>query len=49
MTEQLSNQQFGLVEANRELDERRRFTEVVLSGVSAGVLRTVLLSASRRL
>jgi len=27
MTEQLSNQQSGLVEANRQLDERRRFTE----------------------
>ncbi len=38
MTEQLSNQQFGLKEANRQLDERRRFTEVVLSGVSAGVI-----------
>ena len=38
MTEQLSNQQFGLIEANRQLDERRRFTEVVLSGVSAGVI-----------
>ena len=38
MTEQLSNQQFGLKEANRQLDERRRFTEIVLSGVSAGVI-----------
>jgi two-component system nitrogen regulation sensor histidine kinase NtrY len=38
MTEQLRNQQFGLIEANRQLDERRRFTEVVLSGVSAGVI-----------
>ncbi len=38
MTEQLENQQFGLIEANRELDERRRFTEVVLLGVSAGVI-----------
>jgi len=38
MTEQLENQRQGLVEANRELDERRRFTETVLSGVSAGVI-----------
>jgi two-component system, NtrC family, nitrogen regulation sensor histidine kinase NtrY len=38
MTEQLDNQQQGLIEANRLLDERRRFTEVVLSGVSAGVI-----------
>jgi two-component system nitrogen regulation sensor histidine kinase NtrY len=38
MTEQLSNQQSRLKEANRQLDERRRFTEVVLSGVSAGVI-----------
>jgi len=38
MTEQLQAQQRGLIEANRELDERRRFTETVLSGVSAGVV-----------
>jgi two-component system, NtrC family, nitrogen regulation sensor histidine kinase NtrY len=38
MAEQLDNQQQGLIEANRLLDERRRFTEVVLSGVSAGVI-----------
>ena len=38
MTEQLDSQQQGLIEANRQLDERRRFTEVVLSGVSAGVI-----------
>ena len=38
MTEQLESQQQGLIEANRQLDERRRFTEVVLSGVSAGVI-----------
>jgi two-component system nitrogen regulation sensor histidine kinase NtrY len=38
MTEQLSDQRRELVEANRELDERRRFTETVLSGVSAGVI-----------
>src|SRR5690606_10860982 len=27
-----------LVEANRQLDDRRRFTETVLAGVSAGVV-----------
>ena len=38
MTEQLESQRRDLVEANRELDERSRFTETVLSGVSAGVI-----------
>jgi len=38
MTAQLENQQSSLIEANRQLDERRRFTETVLSGVSAGVV-----------
>jgi two-component system, NtrC family, nitrogen regulation sensor histidine kinase NtrY len=38
MTDQLENQQRGLVEANDQLDERRKFTETVLAGVSAGVL-----------
>ncbi len=38
MTEQLETQQRGLMEANRELDERRRFSEAVLTGVSAGVI-----------
>ncbi len=38
MTEQLDTQQEGLMEANRQLDERRRFTETVLTGVSAGVI-----------
>lgn len=38
MTGQLENQQQGLIEANRQLDERRRFTETVLAGVSAGVI-----------
>lgn len=38
MTGQLQAQQRGLIEANRELDERRRFTETVLTGVSAGVI-----------
>lgn len=38
MTGQLQAQQRGLIDANRELDERRRFTETVLAGVSAGVI-----------
>ncbi|HER26105.1 MAG TPA: HAMP domain-containing protein [Rhodospirillales bacterium] len=38
MTAQLQSQQQVLVEANRMLDERRRFTETVLTGVSAGVI-----------
>ena len=38
MTRQLKSTQEGLMEANRELDERRRFTETVLAGVSAGVI-----------
>jgi len=38
MTEQLAAQRDELVTANHKLDERRRFTEAVLSGVSAGVL-----------
>jgi two-component system nitrogen regulation sensor histidine kinase NtrY len=38
MTGQLETQQEGLMAANRELDERRRFTETVLTGVSAGVI-----------
>jgi two-component system nitrogen regulation sensor histidine kinase NtrY len=38
MTNQLQSQREGLVLANRDLDERRRFTETVLSGVSAGVI-----------
>jgi two-component system, NtrC family, nitrogen regulation sensor histidine kinase NtrY len=38
MTSQLQSQQAGLLLANRDLDERRRFTEAVLSGVSAGVI-----------
>jgi two-component system nitrogen regulation sensor histidine kinase NtrY len=38
MTGQLEEQQLGLIEANRLLDERRRFTEAVLTGVSAGVI-----------
>jgi two-component system nitrogen regulation sensor histidine kinase NtrY len=38
MTNQLENQRADLVEANRQLDLRRRFTEAVLSGVSAGII-----------
>ena len=38
MTDQLQSQQRELIEANRQLDQRRRFTETVLSGVSAGVI-----------
>jgi len=38
MTGQLSAQRRELIEANRQIDSRRRFTESVLSGVSAGVI-----------
>ena len=38
MTSQLDTQRTDLVEANRQLDFRRRFTEAVLSGVSAGII-----------
>ncbi len=38
MTSQLESQRRELIEANRQLDQRRRFTETVLAGVSAGVL-----------
>lgn len=38
MTRQLQNQQAELLSANRMLDERRRFTEAVLSGASSGVI-----------
>ncbi|NQU61208.1 MAG: PAS domain-containing sensor histidine kinase [Rhodospirillales bacterium] len=38
MTSQLHSTQEGLIDANRQLDERRRFTETVLAGVSAGVI-----------
>ena len=36
MTQQLGAQRSDLIDANRLNDERRRFTETVLSGVSAG-------------
>ncbi len=38
MTSQLESQRRELIEANRQIDDRRRFTEAVLSGVSAGVI-----------
>jgi two-component system nitrogen regulation sensor histidine kinase NtrY len=38
MTGQLETQRHDLMEATRTIDERRRFTEAVLSGVSAGIL-----------
>ena len=38
MAGQLEAQRSELVEANRQLDLRRRFTEAVLSGVSAGII-----------
>ncbi|KAA5607307.1 PAS domain-containing sensor histidine kinase [Roseospira marina] len=38
MTAQIEAQQKSLLAANQELDERRRFTETVLAGVSAGVV-----------
>jgi two-component system, NtrC family, nitrogen regulation sensor histidine kinase NtrY len=38
MTTQLETQRGALIAANRQIDERRRFTETVLAGVSAGVI-----------
>lgn len=38
MTKQIQEQQNDLIEANRQLDRRRRFTETVLAGVSSGVV-----------
>ncbi len=38
MAIRLQTQQQALVAANRQVDDRRRFTELVLSGVSAGVI-----------
>ncbi len=38
MTEQLQQQRDELIMANRQLDQRRRLTETVLTGVSAGVV-----------
>ncbi|MDE2336878.1 MAG: HAMP domain-containing protein, partial [Alphaproteobacteria bacterium] len=38
MTQQIEEQRDELVAANRMLDERRRFTEAVLSGASSGII-----------
>ena len=38
MTDELEKQRKDLIEANRQLDTRRRFSEAVLSGVSAGIM-----------
>ena len=38
MTDQLGSQRRDLLNANRLLDERRRFSETVLAGVNAGIL-----------
>ncbi|GBQ44989.1 ATP-binding protein [Komagataeibacter sucrofermentans] len=38
MTTQLATQRAELIQANNQINERRRFTEAVLSGVSAGVI-----------
>ena len=38
MTEQLHSQRNELLQANEQIDERRRFIETVLTGVSAGVI-----------
>jgi len=38
MTDQLRSQRRDLVNANTQLDERRRFTETVLGGVNAGII-----------
>ncbi len=52
MTDQIDSQTRELVDANRQLDYRRRFTEAVLAGVSAGVIgvnqegRITLLNSS---
>jgi two-component system nitrogen regulation sensor histidine kinase NtrY len=46
MTAQLDGQRRELIQANQQLDERSRFTETVLAGVSAGVIGT---DAARRI
>jgi len=38
MTSQIQSQQSELMDANSQLEERRRFSEAVLAGVSAGVI-----------
>ncbi len=46
MTAQLQTQRNDLIDTNKQFDKRRRFTEAVLSGVSAGVIG---LSADNRI
>jgi two-component system nitrogen regulation sensor histidine kinase NtrY len=46
MTDELEKQRNDLIEANRQLDTRRRFSEAVLSGVSAGIMA---LSSDKRI
>ena len=38
MTDQLASQRGELINANNQLDQRRRFTEAVIGGVSSGVI-----------
>ncbi|MEZ5813529.1 MAG: PAS domain-containing sensor histidine kinase [Alphaproteobacteria bacterium] len=38
MTKRIQEQQSELIEANRQMDRRRHFTETVLAGVSSGVI-----------
>ncbi|MCG2907211.1 PAS domain-containing sensor histidine kinase, partial [Escherichia coli] len=38
MVQQLKTQHTDLISAKEQIDERRRFTEAVLSGVTAGVI-----------
>lgn len=38
MTEQIESQQHDLINANAQMDFRRRFTETILGGVSTGIL-----------
>ena len=38
MTAELSKQQNELITANRQIDDRRRFTETILAGVSSGII-----------
>ena len=38
MTQQIQNQRDELIEANRQIDRKRRLTETVLAGVSSGVI-----------
>ncbi len=38
MTEQLSNQRNELIQANKLMDQRRRFMEAILAGASSGII-----------